>query len=99
MRYNVVIDLSALERLENHVDFLRRVSASAAVKLADEFNECLNTLLENPGIYPRYESEINADLRYKLFLKRYRIVFEIIENDVYIYDVQDCRQDMDKNLL
>ena len=31
--------------------------------------------------------------------KRYRAVFEIIDNNVYVYDIQDCRQDTDKSLV
>ena len=45
------------------------------------------------------EMPIDVQLRYRLFRKRYRIVFEIVGNSVYIYDIQDCRQDSDKNLL
>jgi hypothetical protein len=25
--------------------------------------------------------------------------FEIVNDNVYVYDIQDCRQDTDKNLL
>jgi hypothetical protein len=42
---------------------------------------------------------IDAQLRYKLFGKRYRIVLEIVGNAVYVYDIQDCRQDVDKNII
>ena len=45
------------------------------------------------------EMPIDVQLRYRLFGKRYRIVFEIVGNSVYIYDIQDCRQDSDKNLM
>jgi len=31
--------------------------------------------------------------------QRYRIVFEILDGTVYIYDIQDCRQDVDKSLV
>ena len=61
--------------------------------------ESIDDLSENPRIYPRYESKAEAELRYKLFSKRYRMVFEIVGNNVYVYDIQDCRQDTDKNLL
>jgi hypothetical protein len=43
---------------------------------------------------------LDIELRYKLFGgNRYRIVFEVAKSDVYVYDIQDCRQDTDKNLL
>ena len=37
--------------------------------------------------------------RYKLSYKRYRIVYQIVKNNVFVDDIQDCRQDEDKNIL
>jgi mRNA-degrading endonuclease RelE of RelBE toxin-antitoxin system len=31
--------------------------------------------------------------------KRYRIVYQIADDTIYVDDVQDCRQDDDKNLV
>ena len=40
-----------------------------------------------------------AQVHAMLFAKRYRIVFEIHDIAIYIYDIQDCRQDADKSLV
>ena len=99
MGFNVQVMPKANAKLEAHVNFLARVSEPAAVRLYDAYNESLHDLEENPHMYPSYVSEVDTDLKYKLFSNRYRIVFEIAGNNVFIYDIQDCRQDIDKNLL
>ena len=87
--------------MASHIHFLARVSVPAAERLYDAYEEALGALAENPRGYPRYEShgKIAAQLHFKLFEKRYRIVFEILDGTVYIYDIQDCRQDVDKSLV
>jgi hypothetical protein len=87
--------------MASHGYFLARVSEPAAGRLYDAYEEALADLAENPYGYLRYEpqSEIAAELHAKLFAARYRIVFEIRNCSVYIYDIQDCRQDTDKRLI
>jgi len=100
-KYTVLVDPAADQRFAVHVEFLARVSENAAVKLYDDYEEALNFLGGFPKNCPVYTPQmpIDAQLRYKLFGKRYRIVFEIIDNTVYVYDIQDCRQDYNKNLV
>ena len=100
-RYRVFIEPSADRRLAGHFEFLARVSEDAAFRLYDEYEDAIGYLEVSPESCPAYSPKIpiDAQLRYKLFGKRYRIVFEICGNDVYAYDIQDCRQDFDKNIL
>ncbi|MCL1919417.1 MAG: type II toxin-antitoxin system RelE/ParE family toxin [Peptococcaceae bacterium] len=99
--YHVFVEPSADRRLASHIEFLARVSEIAAVKLYEAYRDALTFLEDSPKSCPLYESQtkIDAELRYKLFYERYRIVFEIVDNSVYAYDIQDCRQDMAKNLI
>ena len=99
-KYVVFVDPAANQRFAVHVEFLARVSENAAVKLYDDYEEALVFLEGFPESCPVYNPQmpIDTQLRYKLFGKRYRIVFEIVGNIVYAYDIQDCRQDYDKNL-
>ena len=99
--YSVFIEPSADERLASHIEFLARVNNDAAVKLFLEFEDALGILRDYPEICPLYmhNMPVDAILRYKLFGKRYRIVFEIVDNAVFVYDIQDCLQDTDKNLV
>jgi len=100
-KYQVFVDPQADRKLAAHIEFLARVSETAAVRLYNAYEESLNLLKESPISCPPYmpQKPIDAKLKYKLFGKRYRIVFEIIDNAVYIYDIQDCRQDVDKNFV
>jgi hypothetical protein len=100
-KYHVFVEPSADWRLAAHIEFLARVNENAAVRLYKAYEESLKFLESSPKSCPLYipQKLIDTELRYKLFGKRYRIVFEIIDNKVYAYDIQDCRQDIDKNLI
>ena len=100
-RYQVFVDPSADRRFAHHIEFLSRVSESAAIRLYEAYDEALCFLENSPESCPIYipTALIEVKLRYKLFGKRYRIVFEIVGTALYVYDIQDCRQDTDKNLL
>ena len=99
--YTISVDILVKFKMSNHVKFLANVSIPAAKRLREAYNTALKSLRSNPQRCPIYNASIyiEEELRYLLFSKRYRIVFEIVENNVYIYDVQDCRQDDDKNLV
>jgi hypothetical protein len=99
--YQVLVDPQADGKLAAHMEFLARVSESAAARLYGAYEEAINFLKERPAACPAYtpQTPFDAELRYKLFGKRYRIVYEIIGGIVYIYDIQDCRQDAGKGFV
>ena len=98
--YNPIVDEKARGKLKSHIRFLKNVNEFAAEKFYVEYKQNLIKLAENPHNSLKYEHKKNQNLKYKLFYKnRFRIVFEIIENNVYILDIQDCRQDSDKNII
>ena len=88
-------------KLTQHIEFLSLLSETAAERLYKAYDDALSFLEQSPEVCPSYfpQKPIDADLKYKMFAKRYRIVYEIIGNAVYVYDVQDCRQDTDKSLV
>jgi len=100
-KYKVFVFPAAGEKMYAHIRFLAQVSASAAERLYTAFCEIIDELEDNPNGYPPYSPQkpIEADLHYCLCKKRYRLVFEVIDAAVYIYDIQDCRQDTDKNIV
>jgi len=100
-KYEVLIDPAAYNKMYDHVKFLANVSVSAAERLYAELEEAIIFLKSNPESCPQYYPQFPCDLklRYKLFGKRYRIVFEIIGNKVFAYDIQDCRQSIEKSLV
>ena len=99
--FTVVVDVLAKYKMSNHAKFLAQVSIPAAKRLRSSYNNALKSLRINPERCSIYNANINIDeeLRYLLFSGRYRIVFEVVGNFVYVYDIQDCRQDDDKNLI
>jgi mRNA-degrading endonuclease RelE of RelBE toxin-antitoxin system len=100
-KYSVSVYPKAQDKLAAHVRFLSKVSVPAARHLKAAYDKTVEFLESSPDSCPIYYSHklSNPNLHYELFSKRYRIVFEIVDNAVYIYDIQDCRQDTDKNLV
>ncbi|ADY55425.1 hypothetical protein Sgly_1100 [Syntrophobotulus glycolicus DSM 8271] len=100
-KFSVQVSDAAYGRMYSHVEFLARVSVAAAERLYLELEKALVFLEDSPKSCPVYipQTPIDAELRYKLFSGRYHCVFEIIGDAVYVYDIQDCRQDTDKSLL
>ena len=99
--YTVLIDPVAYDKMYSHMRFLAKVSVPASERLYKLLEDAVEELKKAPEICPIYTlpQKTDAELRHKLFGKRYRIVFEIVGNAVYIYDIQDCRQDIDKSLV
>ena len=87
----------AIEKLRGYIQFLTRVSENAGARLYLEYTESIDFLTRHPESCPLYPPDTRY--RYKLFGKRYRIVFEIVGQIVYVDDIQDCREDMDKSLV
>jgi hypothetical protein len=101
--YTVHIDPAADYKMLEHINFLKRISMSAAVRLYGKFCKEFDSLGFNPERYPRYFSPEkavdDAMFRYNFCAKRHRLVFDVIDDVVYIHDVQDCRQHTNKNLV
>jgi mRNA-degrading endonuclease RelE of RelBE toxin-antitoxin system len=100
--YKLLLLPNATFRLDAHVEFLARVSETAADKLRETFYSDIRSIPENPESHPIYTSKTKppiSPLRWKLIEKRYRIVYGIQDGTVIVFDIQDCRQDTDKNLV
>jgi plasmid stabilization system protein ParE len=99
--YQVIIVSDANDRMYDHFEFLARVSVNAANRLLDGLLKDIRNLGTNPFRYPVYNRPYLpvGKYRYILSKKRYRIVYQIIGNQVFVDDIQDCRQDDDKSIL
>jgi hypothetical protein len=99
--YQYHVDPKADRKLAGHLEFLARASEKAAIRLYKEYKGAIEFIESNAPGCPAYTlpQKTASDLRYKLFGKRYRIVFEIDGGDAYAYDIQDCRQDTENNLV
>jgi len=99
--YNVIIDPAANDRMYDHFRFLARVSETAATKLLNGLIKDIYSLKNMPYRNPVYNRPylISGKYRYMISCKRYCIVYQIIETDVFIEDIQDCRQSDSNSLL
>lgn len=99
--YTVIIDPGANDRMAEHMEFLARVSEDAANQLLDEMMAGVRSLKTMPFRNPVYNRPyLPMDkYRYLIFGKRYRIVYQIDGDYVFVDDIQDCRQDDDKSVL
>jgi plasmid stabilization system protein ParE len=97
----VFIAPAVYDRMYEHFLFLAKVNENAARRLLDTFMKDIRSLASMPGAYPVYDRPFlpKGKYRYMLSGKRYRIVYQIADDTIYVDDVQDCRQDDDKNLV
>jgi mRNA-degrading endonuclease RelE of RelBE toxin-antitoxin system len=96
--YRVSVDAVANDRTAAHFVFLARVSVKAANRLLDELLKDIASLEKTPWANPVYDRPYlpPEKYRYKIAGKRYRIVYQIDGSDVFVDDIQDCRQADDK---
>ena len=99
--YKVIIDPAANDRMYDHFEFLARVSETAAEKLLTGLVTDIRSLEYMPYRNPMYNRPYlkSGKYRYIVSCGRYRIVYQIEENTVFVEDIQDCRQSEDNSLL
>ena len=99
--YTIVVDPAVNDRMYEHFEFLARVSESAAERLLDNLVEDMYSLERMPYRNPVFNRPYlrSGKYRYMVTCERYLIVYQIVENTVFIDDIQDSRQGSDKSLL
>lgn len=98
--HTIIVSSKAQSMLEKHVEFLARVSVSAARKLAVEYRNAVKEIRKNPERYPFLDMPGVSPHTYRkcLFSRRYELIFLMIEKTIYIDTVRDCRQNPDDAL-
>lgn len=94
-KYKIIISSRAEINLVSHVSFLANASIGAAKKMRDEFKNVIEEMKENPLLYPK-EQNIplpSDDYRSALFYGRYKIIYKVEKEIIYIDAIFDCRQD------
>lgn len=95
MHYTVIFASRVDAQLLKHTEFLARVSIPAAKAFRNAFAQVLEDLATNPLRFP-VETDRNLPeglYRKALFAKRYKALFSVVGNNVYLDAVVDCRQD------
>ena len=100
-KFNVSVSPAANDRLSEHFEFLANVNENAARKLLSILVKDIRALEKTPHINPYFDRPYleKGKYRYKLSNRRYRIIYQISGNFIFVDDIQDCRQDDDKNIL
>lgn len=94
-KYRVIVSERAAQMLVSHAAFIAQVSPEAANRMTAEFQKTASSLKS----MPQRCSWLSGDYipkntyRFILFEKRYMIVFQIMDDVVYVDFVIDCRQD------
>jgi len=99
--YQVIIDPAANDRMFEHFEFLARVSVSAANRLLEGLLKSIRTLKTSPFRNPPYNRPYLTPGKYRYMIsdKKYRIIYQVDGDFVFVDDIQDCRQDEDKNIF
>jgi len=99
--YRVLVSPAANDRMYDHFLFLAQVSEKAAHNLLARLLKDIQSLEYMPHRNPYLDRPYleQGKYRYKLSFRRYRIVYQIVKDCVYVDDIQDCRQDDEKNVL
>ena len=101
IEYKIIIDTAANDRMYDHFEFLTRVNTTAAENLLEGLLKSISSLETLPHRNPVYDRPYitKGKYRYLIACDRYRIVYQIEGNYVYVDDIQDCRQSDINNLL
>lgn len=94
MKYIIIIDPAANDRMYDHFMFLAQVSENAAEELLNTLVDDIQSLEYMPYRNPVYNKPYLRSGKYRYMISggRYRIVYQIDNNYVYVDDIQDCRQ-------
>lgn len=93
--YKIIVSSQAFDMLAGHVAFVGQVNEQAALQLAVAFEEAMTSLEELPQRCPFLVDEYIPRNKYRKLLveDRYLMIYQIIDENVYIESVVDCRQD------
>jgi mRNA-degrading endonuclease RelE of RelBE toxin-antitoxin system len=94
-KYRVFVSPAANDRSYAHFVFLAQVSETAADVFLARFIKDIQFLEYMPQRNPYFDRPYleQRKYRYKFSCHRYRIVYQIIKDGVFVEDIQDCRQD------
>ena len=94
-KYRIEISGRVDAMLLSHIEFLARVSVPAAKAFRNAYAEIIHEIEVNPFQFP-IETDPNLPdglYRKALFAKRYKALFIVEDNIVFLDAVVDCRQD------
>lgn len=93
--YNVITSERARQILVSHAVFLAQASVEAAERLVVTYENAADSLEKMPHRCLWFNEEYIPQNKYRFltFEKRYMLIFQIKDYNVYVDYVLDCRQD------
>ena len=93
--YEVKIAPVAYHDISRHFYFLAKVSKEAAKRLKITLLGDIRSLKNMPQRHPVFERRGTTPGKYRQMISagRYRIVYQIVQDEVRVDGVEDCRQD------
>jgi plasmid stabilization system protein ParE len=94
-KFAVIVSGRAAQMMTEHAAFLARVSKQAAQRLTDSFTEAADSLSFMPYRCPWFIADFipRNTYRFLIFEKRYLMLYQVQDQNVYIDFILDCRQD------
>lgn len=94
-RHKVIISSVVYDDLNTHLYFLAKTSPQAARKLKSTIVKDIRSLADFPDRNPIYDRPYSPSGRYRYMLSfgRYRIVYQVDKDTVYVDGIEDCRQE------
>lgn len=92
--YNIIILDSVYEDMDDIYNFCSNISIKYASKVRNKINDSINSLKYFPFATPIYCILGNHVIRKKIVDKRYLIIFTVIQNFVFVYDIIDGRRNI-----
>lgn len=95
MKYKVIVSDKAKEQLIQHIAFIANVDKNSAAKTKSRIIAAFRSLSEMPQRYPLFDEEyITRNKYHKMFIEKwYLVLYQIVDDTVYIDYLLDCRQD------
>jgi toxin ParE1/3/4 len=101
MSFSVLLTDDAIRDLEELYDYIDQHDVPGkADYVLEQIEKVFSSLSENPrrGVYPKELVSIGIKEYREIFLKPYRIIYRIIENNVFVLLIVDGRRNMQELL-
>jgi len=97
IKYTLVVAPRADKMLLEHTKFLAKVSIPAAKRLLADFEKSIERISTNPHMFPYLDENTVLGITPKTYRScllgtRYRIIFTVENQCIFIDAIADCRQ-------
>ena len=92
MEYKIYLTYNAKKMINEHIEFLSKVSIKAAINLKQIFKEYIIILKHFPYLGKKINKKLPTYIGKMVINKRYILIYFLINNKIYIDKILDSRQ-------